>query len=86
MMVDINGDKLYFAEGCSEEFKEAFREAVNYLKKNGCDYALARLESSDETFYIQELIITDELDLTPLNEPQYKISYNFLELKIWSRF
>lgn len=40
-------------------FKEAFREAVNYLKKNGCDYALARLEQSDKTFYITELQAPD---------------------------
>ena len=74
-MVDPDGRIILFAEGCSEEFKKSFAAAIKYLKANECDYAFARLNSSDEVFYISELS-AKELDKTSFDTETKTIYWN----------
>ncbi len=53
-MVDDDGQKLYFAQGSSEEFKKNFADAVKIMNAKGTSYNLAAIEASSVTFLIQE--------------------------------
>ena len=52
--IDPDGKRIRFAEGASKEFKQAFKQAVQYLKAHGASGMLRSLESSKETYYIKE--------------------------------
>ena len=53
-LVDPDGRKIRFASGCSKEFKEQFRQAIQHLKTHKVDGVAARLEKSSVTYYISE--------------------------------
>lgn len=53
-LVDIDGQKLYFAKGSSEEFKKSFADAVKIMNAKGTSYNLAAIEASSESFYISQ--------------------------------
>ncbi len=53
-LVDIDGQKLYFAKGSSEEFKKSFADAVIIMNAKGTSYNLAAIEASSESFYISQ--------------------------------
>jgi hypothetical protein len=52
--IDPDGRKIVFANNVSKEFKQAFKEAVQYLKKHGVSGMLRSLQSSKETYTIAE--------------------------------
>ena len=52
--VDKDGKKVYFAPGVSQEFKNQFSTAVQYLNEKGAAGMLAKLHASDAVYYITE--------------------------------
>ncbi|MDY6293551.1 MAG: RHS repeat-associated core domain-containing protein [Bacteroidales bacterium] len=58
--VDLEGEKIRFANGVSEEFKQHFAQAVKYLNKHGMGGLLAKLERRKETIYIAEWKLIEE--------------------------
>ena len=58
--VDREGEKIRFANGVSEEFKQHFAQAVKYLNKHGMGGLLAKLERRKETIYIAEWKLIEE--------------------------
>lgn len=54
-MLDPHGEKIFFAKGTSEEFKRKFAEAIRFMNIKGTSYNLARLEQSDDVYYIAEV-------------------------------
>lgn len=55
IMIDPTGQIIEFAEGTSEEFKQAYYEAVNYLRQSETASKLIDyLENSEEVFIIKE--------------------------------
>ena len=52
--VDNDGKKVYYATGVSNEFKNDFKQAVQYLNQNGAGGLLAKLHASDKIYYIDE--------------------------------
>ena len=52
--IDSDGRKVYFAPGVSSEFKNDFKQAVQYMNKNGVGGLLAELQNSEKVYYIQE--------------------------------
>jgi RHS repeat-associated protein len=53
--VDLDGRKVYFAPGVSQEFKNQFATSVQYLNEKGAAGMLAKLHSSEATYYIAEV-------------------------------
>lgn len=53
-VVDPNGEKIRFAKGSSEEFKQIYFETTKYMKEKGTYSDLAKLEASEETYTILE--------------------------------
>jgi RHS repeat-associated protein len=53
--VDPDGRKVYFAPGVSQEFKNQFATAVQFLNENGAAGMLAKLHASDGVYYIAEI-------------------------------
>ncbi len=51
---DPDGRKLYYAKGSSDVFKIKFAEAVKIMNEKGTSYNLAKLDQSDQVYYIQE--------------------------------
>ena len=52
--IDSDGAKVYYAIGVSNEFKNDFKQAVQYLNKFGVGDLLAKLHASDKIYYINE--------------------------------
>ena len=52
--VDPDGEKVYFAKGVSDSFKNDFKIAVNYMNQYGISSMLSRLEASPNVYYIAE--------------------------------
>ena len=52
--VDPDGRKVYFAPKVSSQFKQDFAMAVQHLNQHGAAGMLAKLESSDNVYYIAE--------------------------------
>lgn len=52
--IDPDGRKIVFANGVSKEFKQAFKESVQYLKKHGASGMLKSLQASKEIYTIAE--------------------------------
>jgi hypothetical protein len=52
--VDPDGRKVYFAPCVSQEFKNQFATAVQYLNEKGAAGMLAKLHASDGIYYIAE--------------------------------
>lgn len=52
--IDPDGRRIVFANGASKEFKQAFKEAVQYLKKHDASGMLRSLQASKETYTIRE--------------------------------
>ena len=52
--VDPDGKKLFFAKGSTEAFKKSFAEAIKIMNEKGTSYNIAKLEASDQKFYIQQ--------------------------------
>jgi RHS repeat-associated protein len=52
--IDPDGKKVYFAPGVSQEFKNQFTTAVQYLNEKGAARMLAKLHASDNIYYIAE--------------------------------
>jgi hypothetical protein len=52
--VDSDGKKVYFAPGVSQEFRNQFAMAVQYLNKNGAAGMLAKLHNSETAYYIAD--------------------------------
>jgi hypothetical protein len=53
--VDLDGRKVYFAPGVSQEFRNQFATAVQYLNEKGAAGMLAKLHASDAVYYIAEV-------------------------------
>ena len=53
-LVDPEGRKLYYAKGSSSVFKIKFAEAVRIMNEKGTSYNLAKLDQSDQVYFIQE--------------------------------
>ena len=53
-LVDPSGKKVYLKANASEEFKKKFSEAVVFMNNHNTSYNLAKLEESDNIFYISE--------------------------------
>ena len=53
--VDPDGEKIYFANGSSDNFKEKFSEALKLMIFSGTAGDLLRLELSDINYYIAEV-------------------------------
>ena len=51
---DLQGRKIYFANGVRESFKGKFAEAVDYMNECGTSYNIAALEQSDQVYYVTE--------------------------------
>ena len=52
--IDPDGKKVYYATGVSNEFKNDFKQAVQYLNKYGMGGLLAKLHASNKIYYIKE--------------------------------
>ena len=52
--VDPDGRKVYFASGVSNEFKNNFMYAVQFLNQNSLGGMLAKLHESEKIYYISE--------------------------------
>ena len=57
--VDPDGNKLYFAAGVSEAFKQKFAAVVQFMNEKGTAGDLATLEASDFTYFIAEAKIEE---------------------------
>ena len=57
--VDPDGRKVRFANGSTEEFKNAFAQAVQHLNANGAGGMLAELEKSDKVYYLSHIGFDD---------------------------
>ncbi len=53
--VDPDGRKVRFANGSTEEFKNAFAQAVQHLNNHGAGGMLAELEKSDKVYYLSNI-------------------------------
>ncbi|MBQ2543511.1 MAG: hypothetical protein II556_01005 [Bacteroidales bacterium] len=53
-VLDTDGQKLYFKKGTSDEFKKQFADAVKIMNEKGTSYNLAKLEKSEQVYYIKE--------------------------------
>ena len=65
-LVDVDGKRIYFAEGVSEEFKIRFMETVKFMNECGTSYNIAEIQSSDRVYYI------DDLENAPLDREGHK--------------
>ena len=54
-LVDPEGEKIYYADGVSKEFKQQFAATVKYMNTRGTAGNLAKLEASDVIYYISEV-------------------------------
>ncbi len=54
-LVDPDGEKIYFASGVSDKFKEAFATVIKIMNKKGTSWIFRKLEESDKVYYIQEI-------------------------------
>ena len=52
--LDLDGRKLYFAPGVSESFKQKFAETIQYMNLCGTAGDIAKLQSSNNIYYIDE--------------------------------
>ncbi len=52
--VDPDGRKVFFAPGSSNEFKQRFKETVQFMNEKGTSFNLAKLEESSTVYYIRE--------------------------------
>lgn len=52
--MDPDGRKVYFAPGSSNEFKQRFKETVQFMNEKGSSFNLAKLEESSTVYYIRE--------------------------------
>ena len=52
--IDPDGEKVEFAEGVSQAFKDNFAKAIQYLKDNKCDGLFSKLQALKNTIYIGE--------------------------------
>jgi len=49
---DPDGEKVEFAQRVSDEFKKDFAKTVQFMNEKGTSGFLAKLQSSDKTYYI----------------------------------
>ena len=54
MFVDPDGKKIRFAKGSSNKFKQAFKQAVNYMNQKGTAGILYNLEKHPQIVYLKE--------------------------------
>jgi hypothetical protein len=54
IFIDTDGRLIVYAKGVSEEFKQQFAAAVQYLNKNGAGGLLKSINDSETTIYIAE--------------------------------
>ena len=77
-LVDPEGNKVLFNDGCSDTFKQRFSEAVGFMNNHHTSYNLAKLEASDNVYYISETsgsTVYDPNTMTLYWNP-YKIGYD----------
>lgn len=55
MMVDPDGQRVFFAKGVSDKFKKSFAATVKYMNKKGTSDGLFKLERSPKDYYIDEV-------------------------------
>ena len=53
-LIDPDGRKVYFADGVSQEFKDKFTATIRYMNSRGTSGNLAKLETSENVYYINE--------------------------------
>ena len=51
---DPDGRKIYYAPGISQEFKAKFAATIKYMNKKGTAGNIAKLQASDNIYYINE--------------------------------
>lgn len=51
-LVDTDGERILFASGVSKEFKKSFAETVKYMNSKKTSDGLAKLEASENIYYI----------------------------------
>ena len=54
MLVDPDGKKIRFAKGSSNKFKQAFKQAVNYMNQKGTAGILYNLEKHPQIVFLKE--------------------------------
>lgn len=73
-LVDPDGEKIYFASGVSDKFKEAFATVIKIMNKKGTSWIFRKLEESDKVYYIQEINYKETGD-TPKFDPNTNTIY-----------
>ncbi|MDE6871955.1 MAG: type III secretion system effector protein [Bacteroidales bacterium] len=52
--MDWDGDKLYYANGVSEQFKQQFAATIKFMNSKGTSGDIAKLHASEKVYYIAE--------------------------------
>ena len=55
LFVDPDGQKIYFAPGVSQEFKDKFTQTIQYMNDRGSAGDIAALEASEKVYYIDNI-------------------------------
>ncbi|MCM1503545.1 MAG: hypothetical protein NC115_12920 [Bacteroidales bacterium] len=77
--VDPAGEKLYFAKGVSEEFKQQFAATIKFMNSKGTSGDIAKLNASDKVYYIAEATLASGQHFNPEEKTVYWDSNHITE-------
>ena len=78
--VDLDGRKIRYSEGVSDDFKRNFALTIQYLNKNKISGVIKQLEDLDDIIYVKESFDLKEFSFNPNDNTIYYNPHSALEV------